>query len=206
MSWLPSQMQVQASFRSLVPSLFVAFKKWVSETDLVASNHTAERCYNIPKKDRAMLHRALCTIPSPDYSLDRQCHSASHCWSCLAFRLCYSVREVQAKAKSSIVASENVDNHNYLSTYWDRKISRFVLIPLVSDHLFDYESGTETSRALGLHNLRFRGSKDAQVVHKQNKRDVAIICRVRLEPKLNTRFITLFFRSACGHDIMCQQE
>ena len=74
------------------------------------------------------------------------------------------------KAKSSIVASEDVDNHKYLSTNWDRKFSRFVLILLVSDHLFGYESGTETSRALGLHNLLrlcFRGSKDAQVVHKQ---------------------------------------
>ena len=36
------------------------------------------------------------------------------------------------KAKSSIVASEDVDNHKYLSTNWDRKFSRFVLILLVS--------------------------------------------------------------------------
>ena len=74
--------------------------------------------------------------------------------------------------------------YNYLSTYWDRKISHFALIPLVFERLFGHESGTETSRALGLHNLLrlcFRDCKAAQIVHKQNKRDLSIICRVRLE-------------------------
>ena len=44
-----------------------------------------------------------------------------------------------------------------------------VFIPLVFDRLFGYESGTETSKALGLHNLPrfcFRGCKAAQIVHK----------------------------------------
>ena len=50
------------------------------------------------------------------------------------------------------------------------------------------------------------GHKATQVVHKQNKCDLAIIRHVRLEPNLNTCFIIRFFRSACGHEIMCQQE
>ena len=39
----------------------------------------------------------------------------------------------------------------YLSTDWDRKISRFSLILLLFDCLFGYESDTETSIALELH-------------------------------------------------------
>ena len=67
------------------------------------------------------------------------------------FRLQNSVCEVHTKAISSNVAGKDVDDPWFISTDWDRKISRFSLILLLFDCLFGSESGTETSIALELH-------------------------------------------------------